>query len=347
MTVIGLIAEPNQSDRLARMIAAAGRVADVAPVTVEEDLTGRKLIVALDLDSIGENAWVMDFIRQAKASGSQPMQDSEVVFLINSQTVLYTKEMAQRLVFLLNGLGARIPGLPMVEAVGELENLRKWASHLGLSREEALASRVGELTARLVGGAPRQLEHPKLLVLHANSRPKTSNTHLLWEAVRKHLVIDYEVFHVEDGTVLDCRGCAYDTCVYYAQHNSCFYGGVMVKEILPAIEFADAVLWLLPNYNDSISAKLMAVINRLTVLYRKQPLLEKDLYAIVVSGNSGSDSVVKQLIGALNLNKGFHLPPGFYLDAIASYPGEILENPQFEQMSRDFAERINTSMNQG
>lgn len=78
----------------------------------------------------------------------------------------------------------------------------------------------------------------------------------------------------------------------------------MVKEILTAIEEADCIIWLCPNYNDAISAKLMAVINRITVLYKRVKFGEKTLFSVVVSGNSGSDCVAKQLIGALNINKG-------------------------------------------
>ena len=115
----------------------------------------------------------------------------------------------------------------------------------------------------------------------------------------------------------------------------------MVKEILPAIEEADAILWLVPNYNDAISAKLMAVINRLTVLYRKHPLFEKNIFAIAVSGNSGSDSVLRQLIGALNVNKGFRLPPDFYIQAVANDAKEILNQPNFETLAKQFALHIN------
>jgi multimeric flavodoxin WrbA len=324
------------------MILAAEKIATIEPIDVS-DFKGQKLLVAIDLDSIGENAWLMNWIRERREESEEPFEGCKVIFLINSPALIYSKEMAKRLIFLFNILGARVPGQPLVEAIENLENMRKWAQYSDTTREEALYGRVQDLVLRLTESKHKQIEKPRLLVLHANSNEKTSNTHQLWEAVRKHLTIDYDVIHVEDGTVLDCRGCAYDTCAYYAKQNSCFYGGVMVKEILPAIEEADAVLWLLPNYNDSISAKLMAVINRLTVLYRKQPLLDKNLYAIVVSGNSGSDSVVKQLIGALNINKGFHLPPGFYLDAIASQPEEIVEHPLFEEMSRLFAQKINST----
>jgi multimeric flavodoxin WrbA len=114
----------------------------------------------------------------------------------------------------------------------------------------------------------------------------------------------------------------------------------MVEKILPAIEKADAVIWLCPNYNDAISANLAAVINRMTALYRKTPFYKKTLFSIVVSGNSGSDSVAKQLIGALCINKGFNLPPYFSLMSTANNPGAISQIPNIETAAKDFAENM-------
>ena len=114
----------------------------------------------------------------------------------------------------------------------------------------------------------------------------------------------------------------------------------MVKEVLPAIENADALVWICPNYNDSVSANLMAVINRLTSLYRKTRLYDKSFFSIVVSGNSGSDSVTKQLIDALNVNKGLRLPPYATIMATSNDPGSILRVSNIEKKAKDFAENI-------
>jgi hypothetical protein len=75
----------------------------------------------------------------------------------------------------------------------------------------------------------------------------------------------------------------------------------------------------------------MAVINRMTALYKRVKFGDKTLFSVVVSGNSGSDCVAKQLIGALNINKGFRLPPYFALTATANDPwvnNECLGNRQ-------------------
>ena len=114
----------------------------------------------------------------------------------------------------------------------------------------------------------------------------------------------------------------------------------MVEDVLPAIEKSDAIVWLCPNYNDSIAANLTAVINRLTVLYHKISFHNKRVYSVVVSGSSGSDSVAKQLIGALNINKGFCLPPYFTIMATANDPGAIFKIANIESLAKDFAHRI-------
>ncbi len=87
---------------------------------------------------------------------------------------------------------------------------------------------------------------------------------------------------------------------------------------------------------------MLAVINRLTVLYRQISFHEKACYAVIVSGNSGSDSVAKQLIGALNINKGFQLPPYFSIMATANDPLKVLEIEGIEKKSLSMAKRINT-----
>jgi len=166
---------------------------------------------------------------------------------------------------------------------------------------------------------------------------------MLWEMVERYIpftLVDIEQKHVENGTIVDCRGCLYKTCKHYSERKSCFYGGIVVQEILPAIEKADYLLWLCPNYNDAVSAKLMAVINRLTVLYKRIDFSEKKIFSIIVSGNSGSENVAMQLIGALNVNKGFHLPPYFSLMTIANDPGAVKKISDIQKKAKKFANNI-------
>ena len=85
----------------------------------------------------------------------------------------------------------------------------------------------------------------------------------------------------------------------------------------------------------------MAVINRLTTLYRQISFNNKMIFAIIVSGNSGSDSIAKQLIDALNINKGFILPPYFSLIETANDAGSILKVAKIREKASSFAENIN------
>ena len=95
---------------------------------------------------------------------------------------------------------------------------------------------------------------------------------------------------LRNGTVHDCSGCPFKMCMHFSEKSSCYYGGVIVEQVYPAIEACDAVVLLCPNYNDALSANLTAFINRLTALFRKNQFYEKSIFALVVSGYSGGIS---------------------------------------------------------
>lgn len=95
----------------------------------------------------------------------------------------------------------------------------------------------------------------------------------------------------------------------------------MVENVYPAVLESDALLVLCPNYNDALSANVMAFINRLTSLTVNNLLQGKQLFSIVVSGYSGGDLVAQQLLGALCLNKAFTLPPPLLHAGDSQRPG--------------------------
>jgi multimeric flavodoxin WrbA len=169
------------------------------------------------------------------------------------------------------------------------------------------------------------------MVLH-NSEASTSNTLQLANVVIERLrtkhggALKVEVVRLRDGTIRDCRGCGFNTCLAFAENKTCYFSGDNFDQIFAAIEDTDAILWVCPNYNDAISASLMATINRMSGLSRTIRLDNKRIYAVVVSANSGGDSVSMQLIDGLCLNKGFMLPPNFSLIEIANEPLSVLEN---------------------
>ena len=114
----------------------------------------------------------------------------------------------------------------------------------------------------------------------------------------------------------------------------------MVEKVYPAILRSDVLVLICPNYNDSVSANIMAFINRLTALFRTSDFSRKRIYAIVVSGYSGGDIVAQQIIGAINMNKNFILPPRFAMLETANDPGTALKLPGIEERTKSFADRI-------
>ena len=237
--------------------------------------------------------------------------------------------------------GCAFPGRPLVEATGDLRNFTVQAKNANCSLEEAYRLSASDLVDRVLTFSPPRRPRPKLLVLHASNR-KTSNTLALWSRCRERLssACDITEIGLRNGTLEDCAGCPYTMCLHYGEQGGCFYGGVMVQEVYPAIREADAVVLLCPNYNDALSANLTAAINRLTALYRTTPFTDKAVFAIVVSGYSGGDIVARQVVSALNMNKGFWLPPEFCLLETANDAGTAVTLPGIEERLNRFAENI-------
>ena len=78
----------------------------------------------------------------------------------------------------------------------------------------------------------------------------------------------------------------------------------------------------------------------MTALYRTTPFTDKAVYALVVSGYSGSDIVASQVVSAMCMNKGFYLPAGACLMETANTAGEALSLPGIEDRLVDFALRM-------
>lgn len=322
-----------------QQVIRSTRVDPLLDQMVEQYLAGKSFrpdqrLLAFSLDDYGRDETLYHYLRDHP----EELTSGSANLLITSPSELYTKEFAKEIIHLLNLRGVEFTGHPMVEAIPGLQNMRKWANLLETDRLSALLDQVNKAGERLANYQPKKVE--KLLVLHANSRPERSNTMQFFREVEKNLTIDYLDVEVLDEHVTDCAGCSYTTCGYFSSIQSCYFGGLFTEKILQLIDEAGALLLLAPNYNDALSAKMMAVVNRLSVLYRRGPFYDKYLFALIVSGNSGSDSVARQMIGAYNINKGFRLPAHFYQQAIANDPGEILTGKDLEQKAGQFARNL-------
>jgi len=347
MKDIYVIIPEKPSDLLDKMIDSVTEGWDTVKIQDEKnipDLKGKKIVFAVELNDAGISLGLDKILTEIFNRGKQALSGSVGGVLVHSNTELYTKTVAQNIIFLTNQLGLSFPGRPLVEATGSLRNFLTMQKVSKKPLTDVCIESCKDLSMRLNEFKNQAPEKPNILVLHASNRT-TSNSLMLWDMVKKNLG-DYEIneIHIENGTVKDCIGCPYKVCKHYGQQTSCFYGGVMVEEVYPAILKSDIVIWICPNYNDAISANLTAVINRLTALFRKTKFYDKSFYGIIVSGNSGSDSVAKQLISALNINKTFRLPAYFSLMATANDKGAIMELPNIEEYAREFAMNIKNNI---
>lgn len=334
---------PNKSCLLNDMInSAASNFDNYEVVYIFKNgvcLENRKIIFAVEINEIGVDLSMLNFLIELKKSRLK-LTNSSAVILAHSCNELGTKRFSQDLIYILNNLGCTFIGQPLVEATHSLINFLTWQKSLPMSLKDICLFQCKKLGKRLKESELNKINNPKITVLYSSPH-NVSNTLSLWHIISQQLIgFDIQEIQIENGKILDCKGCNYKLCLHYAEQNSCFYGGFMVENVLPAVENSDVVIFLCPNYNDSISANITAVINRLTVLYHKISFYNKLLYGIVVSGNSGSDSVAKQLIGSININKGFKLPPYAVLTATANDPNAIFKIIGIENIAQNFAQNM-------
>lgn len=308
---------------------------------VEElpDLKNKKIIFAVELPITGESSPLNNIFNALFLRGKDALLGSSAIVLVHSNYQMFTKTCAQSIIYKANLLGCRFVGRPIVEATGNLDNFIPLEKVYKLPLDEICFKLCRELGERFIYDKVEKNKNPKLLAIHSSTRPK-SNTLLLWDMVKKYLDMDIHEINIGNGNILDCRGCPYKTCKYYGSEGKCFYGGIVVEEVYPAILEADTLIFICPNYNDMLGANIVALINRLTALFRKTKFYNKNIFTIIVSGHSGGDALAKQLISSLNINKTFRLPAYFSLMATANDENAIESVPNIENLARDFAKNI-------
>ena len=307
------------------------------------ECAGARILFAVQLDDAGLSPGLYELLHWLRTHPNG-LAGSLVGFAIDSPCDLYSKAVGRELALAANRAGATLPGHSLVEAIGSLANFTQRARNAGTSLAEAYKLSLQNLAQILLDWHTVQNPHPHLVVIHASTRA-TSNTLDLWSVLKAQLPeAEIQEFCLRNGTLADCAGCSYPTCLHFGEQGSCFYGGVMVDEVYPALRTADALVMLCPNYNDALSANLTAFINRLTALFRTGSFNRKQLFALVVSGYSGSDIVARQIVSALSMNKGFILPPDFALMITANDQGSAMKLPDIQPRLRAYAARMRLAL---
>lgn len=305
-----------------------------------ESLEDRRILFAF---SLPENGVSPELYRLLGRLRDHPgcLRGSVGGVIIDGAGDLYTKAAGRDLLLAASTAGCAFPGRPLAEATGGLQNFTVQARNGNCDLETAYRRAAADLAGRVLDFAPPRRARPKVLALHASSR-STSNTLDLWGRVRERVEgpCDIREIGLRNGTLEDCAGCPYTTCLHFGERGGCFYGGVMVQEVFPALREADAAVLLCPNYNDALSANLTAAVNRLTALYRTTSFEDKAVFALVVSGYSGGDIVASQVVSALCVNKGFWLPPRAILMETANDAGAALRLPGIQGRLEAFAKNL-------
>lgn len=302
-------------------------------------LENKRILFAVELGDSGINIELYKILEKINLSG-HILDNSIGSIIISSNNEFYTRDVARKIILYANMAGCTFPGRPLSEATGTLKNYNTYKKKCDIDLFDICLFDCKKTVDNLMKFNAKTIKNPKILTLHA-SNYETSNTLTLWHMVKNNLIgYDIKEIHIENGSVSDCKGCIYTACKHFSESNNCFYGGIMVDEVYPAILDCDIMIMLCPNYNDSISANMSAVINRLTALFRKTKFYDKYFYAIIVSGYSGSDIIAQQLISALNINKTFILPQRFAIMETANDIGDINRLDNIEIEAKEFAQNI-------
>ena len=344
LVVIHPAADSGWADmRLQDVLTHALSGAEYRTITTANELSGlqgQRLLFAVALGEYGIN---LEYVAMLRRLRSQPglLKGCTAGLIVDGGSDLYTKSTAAELALALNMAGCALVGRPLVEATRYLTNFRIQAKNLGTDLGGAYKAAAAELVEHLISFQFPKKERPELLVLHAAAHAN-SNTSNLWDRVKRRLEDRCSITEIglRNGAVSDCSGCPYTVCFHFGEKGSCFYGGVIRDEVYPAVRKADAIVMLCPNYNDALSANMTAFINRLTALFRQTRFYDKAVFAIVVSGYSGSDVIARQIISAMNMNKSFYLPGRFAVLETANNPGEAVALPGVTDRLDDFAQNI-------
>ncbi|MBO7666950.1 MAG: NAD(P)H-dependent oxidoreductase [Firmicutes bacterium] len=311
------------------------------------DLHDRRILFAIELGESGIN---LEYVRMLKLIrlNREMFRGCVAGIIVDGASELYTKSVSRHLEFSANRAGCAFLGRPLVEGTLSLRNYNVVANILGTDNLNAYRQSVKDLADRLLSFRPKGAERPHILALHAG-HSKQSNTLMLWDMIRTGIEDQADILEISlhEGEIYDCRGCKFETCLHMGEESRCIYGGVITEEVYPAILDCDALVMICPNYNDAISANLTAFVNRLTALFRVHRFYDKQLYAVIVSGYSGSDIVAEQLISSLNMNKSFLLPPEFAMIRTANDRGSIARREHIREDALAFGQRMIAQLREG
>ncbi len=340
--------EFSKRERLERVLSYALDGCSCTEIgTVEEmankDLRGSRILFTVSLGESGINMHLYEIMKYLRLNRTA-LEGCVAGVLIDGNCEFYTKSTARSLVFTANRAGCAFPGRPLAEGTRTLKNYNIQAQNLNTDNMGAYMEAARVLVSNITEYSFEKKTIPKILALSAGNRHR-SNTIALWDMVKSNLdMCDIREISLRNGQITDCRGCSYQTCLHFGEEGSCFYGGPIVEQVYPAILECDALVMIGPNYNDALGGNLTAFINRMTALFTKHRFYDKLLFAVIVSGYSGSDIVAEQLISGLNMNKTFALPGRFALMETANNPGEILTSEGAAQRAVAFAENMKQHM---
>lgn len=298
------------------------------------------VLFAWEADICGVDMHILELIKTASSISPDYFYGAKAAIICYSESIYYTKSFSSQIAFLTSNMGLEFIGKPVAEATKDYTNYKNMQKLYDMPLEQICHKVCHELGIRLKEYDILQSHIPKRITAVHASRPQISNTYALMKKVLDKVDTEKQIFSLAEKRIMDCRGCDFDQCMAFANKGRCYYDDDTLTEVFSSMEDSGVLVIACPNYNDSMPANYFAMINRMTYVYRTKSFLDKYLYAVIVSSNSGFDMVAMQIISAFCFNKGFRLPAYFALMQQANEPLSILKNDDIEKTAQKYALNI-------
>ncbi len=332
------------STQLSAMVKAFSEVFENISYVYETAMPSLKkndcILFAWEADTCGMDKDIIQLIKKAYDISANYFVGAKAAIICYSESIYYTKSFSSQIAFLTNNMGLEFIGKPVAEATKDYTNYKNMQKLYDLPLEQICHNQCSLLAKRLKNYNITQTEIPKTITAVHASRPQTSNTYALMKKVLDKISTQKNIFSLAEKRIMDCRGCDFDQCMAFANNGRCYYEEDNLSDVFSSLETSGALMIACPNYNDSMPANYFAMINRMTYVYRTKSFLDKYIYAVIVSSNSGFDMVAMQIISAFCFNKGFRLPAYFALMQQANEPLSILKNENLEKITKKYALNI-------
>jgi len=109
-----------------------------------------KGLYVIQLDALGHNSDFFKWLLEKKEKSDTYFENSIIGIVVKSDSEFFTKKFTSSILFLMNQMGARFLGHPVVEFIKDYSNLKQWQLAEDLTVDEAVRYLVNKLVDKML-----------------------------------------------------------------------------------------------------------------------------------------------------------------------------------------------------